>query len=76
MVSVKVNGAILSLELDTRATRSSISHKTYGDILVTGKNEAEHLKNLNEVLSRLEQAGIFLKRKQQVSLIHLAILFQ
>ena len=26
------------------------------DILVTGKTQAEHLKNLNEVLTRLEKA--------------------
>ena len=31
------------------------------DILVTGKTETEHLKNLDEVLVRLEEAGIRLK---------------
>ena len=34
------------------------------DILVTGRNEAEHLKNLNEVLSRLERAGMRLKKRK------------
>ncbi|XP_061570028.1 uncharacterized protein K02A2.6-like [Cololabis saira] len=34
------------------------------DILVTGVDEADHLKNLNEVLSRLEEAGLRLKRSK------------
>ena len=32
------------------------------DILVTGTSEEEHLKNLSEVLSRLENAGLHLKK--------------
>ena len=32
------------------------------DILVTGATEAEHLHNLQEVLSRLEQTGMHLKK--------------
>lgn len=32
------------------------------DILVSGEDEADHLKNLAEVLSRLEEAGLLLKR--------------
>ena len=32
------------------------------DILVTGRSDAEHLKNLEEVLKRLEEYGIHLKR--------------
>ena len=32
------------------------------DILITGAAEAEHLHNLQEVLSRLEQAGMHLKK--------------
>ena len=32
------------------------------DILVTGKNTVEHLANLDEVLSRLENAGMRLKQ--------------
>ena len=34
------------------------------DILVTGKTNTEHLKNLEEVLSRLERAGLRLKRSK------------
>ena len=34
------------------------------DILVTGKTEMEHLRNLEEVLSRLEKAGIRLKKSK------------
>ena len=32
------------------------------DILITGATKAEHLKNLHDVLSHLEQAGMRLKR--------------
>ena len=32
------------------------------DILITGATEAEHLRNLQEVLSRLEQTGMHLKK--------------
>eukprot|EP00731_Ephydatia_muelleri_P039209 Em1216g1a len=32
------------------------------DILVTGENESEHLKNLDEVLKRLKEAGVTLIR--------------
>ena len=34
------------------------------DILVTGHSEAEHLRNLEAVLSRLEEAGVRLKRSK------------
>jgi MoaA/NifB/PqqE/SkfB family radical SAM enzyme len=34
------------------------------DILVTGENESEHLKNLDEVLKRLKEAGVTLKRSK------------
>ena len=34
------------------------------DIIVTGKTEEEHLQNLNEVLSRLEKAGMRLKKEK------------
>ena len=34
------------------------------DILVRGEDEADHLKNLFEVLSRLEEAGLGLKRSK------------
>lgn len=34
------------------------------DILVSGENEADHLKNLDEVLTRLEEAGLRLKRSK------------
>ena len=34
------------------------------DILVTGKTNKEHLKNLGEVLTRLETAGIRLKEQK------------
>ena len=34
------------------------------DILITGATEAEHLNNLNDVLSRLEQAGMRLKKNK------------
>lgn len=33
------------------------------DILVTGKNEEEHLHNLEKVLICLQQAGMCLKKK-------------
>ena len=36
------------------------------DILVTGKSRAEHLKKLNEVLTRLEKAGMRLKKNKCV----------
>ena len=34
------------------------------DILVTGKTQGEHDRNLEEVLSRLEKAGIRLELKK------------
>lgn len=34
------------------------------DIIVTGKTPQEHLSNLNEVLHRLEMAGLHLKREK------------
>ena len=34
------------------------------DILVTGISEADHLKTLDEVLNRLETAGLRLKRNK------------
>ena len=34
------------------------------DILVTGKTETEHIKNLEEVLLRLEKAGLRLKKQK------------
>lgn len=34
------------------------------DILVTGVDERDHLHNLEEVLSRLEEAGLRLKRNK------------
>ncbi|KAL6461145.1 hypothetical protein MHYP_G00311110 [Metynnis hypsauchen] len=34
------------------------------DILVTGRNDQEHLKTLSEVLKRLEEAGLRLKRSK------------
>ena len=34
------------------------------DILVTGKTEEEHLRTLDEVLTRLENAGVRLKREK------------
>ena len=34
------------------------------DILVTGKSTEEHLKNLDEVLSRLKNAGMCLKKSK------------
>ena len=39
------------------------------DILVTGKTQAEHLKNLNEVLTRLEKAGMRLKKHKYIFLM-------
>lgn len=35
-----------------------------GTILVTGKTEAEHLQNLEQVLTRLEEAGMRLKQEK------------
>ena len=29
------------------------------DILVTGRNEEEHISNLNQVLKRLQEAGLY-----------------
>ena len=34
------------------------------DILITGANDEEHLKNLSEVLSRMQQAGLRLKKEK------------
>lgn len=34
------------------------------DILITGKTEEEHLKNLTETLERLEKAGVRLKEEK------------
>ena len=34
------------------------------DILISGKSPQEHLKNLEEVLSRLEEAGLRLKKEK------------
>ena len=39
------------------------------DILITGATEKEHLKNLDKVLTRLERAGIHLKRDKFVFLL-------
>ena len=36
------------------------------DILVSGKNDAEHLKNSEEVLKRLSNAGLRLKENKCV----------
>ena len=36
----------------------------FDDILVTGKTDSEHLQNLSEVLTRLESAGLKLKRSK------------
>lgn len=36
------------------------------DILVTGVNQESHLKTLDEVLSRLKEAGLWLKRTKCV----------
>ena len=37
------------------------------DVLITGATEAEHLHNLQEVLSHLEQAGMHLKKDKCAS---------
>ena len=34
------------------------------DIIVTGKSDEEHLYNLEEVLNRLEKAGMQLKKEK------------
>lgn len=34
------------------------------DILISGKNDSEHLSNLNEVLSRLDNGGLRLKMEK------------
>ncbi len=34
------------------------------DILISGKHDQDHLKNLNEVLARLKQAGLRLKMEK------------
>ena len=39
------------------------------DILITGSTEEEHLQNLDKVLTRLENAGIRLKRDKCVFLL-------
>ena len=36
------------------------------DVLVTGKNDTEHLKNLEQVLERLRQHGMRLKKSKVV----------
>ena len=40
------------------------------DILITGKTNSEHLMNLHAVLTRLEEAGMRLKRKKCSFLLH------
>ena len=35
-----------------------------GDILITGRSRAEHLETLEEVLKRLEKAGMRLKKSK------------
>ena len=40
------------------------------DILITGRTEAEHLQTLDEVLRRLEEAGMRLKRTKCVFMAH------
>ena len=37
---------------------------TFDDILITGHSQQEHLKNLEEVLKRLEEAGMRLKQEK------------
>jgi len=39
------------------------------DILITGATEDEHLQNLQEVLGRLEQAGMHLRKDKCVFLL-------
>ena len=50
------------------------------DILVTGASDEEHLKTLDEVLTRLETAGLKLKQKKCAFLLdvikYLATTFQ
>ena len=41
------------------------------DILITGKDDATHLKNLKEVLSRLEKAGLKLRKDKCSSVTYL-----
>ena len=36
----------------------------FGDILITGPSESEHLKSLTEVLVHFKQAGLHLKRQK------------
>ena len=36
------------------------------DILITGKNDEEHLKSLETVLKRIQDVGILLKREKSV----------
>ena len=39
------------------------------DILITGPTEADHLERLNEVLDRLEKAGLRLKKEKCVFMV-------
>lgn len=39
------------------------------DIIVTGSNETEHLNNLEQVLHRLQEAGVHLKKEKCVFLV-------
>lgn len=41
-----------------------MSFVIFDDILVTGKSDHEHLKNLGEVVSRMERYGIRLKQEE------------
>ena len=39
------------------------------DIIVSGKTPEEHLYNLNEVLHRLESAGLHLRKRRKVFIL-------
>ena len=41
------------------------THAYLDDILITGKTETEHIRNLEEVLTCLEKAGLLLKKQKR-----------
>ena len=44
------------------------------DILITGTNDEEHLKNLSEVLSQMQQAGLRL-RKEKCEFMSMSVVY-
>ena len=57
---------IFQREMEKRLSHVSFTTVRVDDILISGRNDAEHLKNLTEVLQILSANGLRLKRKKCV----------